>query len=100
MISSGWLRIAQFHESAAEKTADRCAARRLDARRVSWRHGARDELGGPTSQPGARRRDTGRPGAKQWRPVRDFAGLRTPGQGFRDLTCEAAAAGGMAAEFA
>ena len=57
MISSGWLRIAQFHESPATKT-NSCEARRLDARRVSWQHGAPEEVGGPTSQPGARRRDT------------------------------------------
>ena len=50
----------------------------------SWPNGAPEELGGPTSQPGARRRDTGRPGAKQWRPVREFAGFanaRTEFQG-------------------
>ena len=63
--SCKWLRIARSHESP---TTNRCAARRLDAGRVPWRSGAPEEPGGPTSQPGARRRDTGHPGAKRWRP--------------------------------
>lgn len=41
-----------------------------------------------------------RPGAKQWRPVRELAGFANARPDFRDLTCEAAAAGRMAAEFA
>jgi hypothetical protein len=56
MISSGWLRVAQFHESPATKT-NSCEARRLDAWRVPWRPSAPEEIGGQTSQPGARRRD-------------------------------------------
>jgi hypothetical protein len=83
MISSGWLRTAQFHEISAAKTADWCAARRLDARGVPRRSGAPEELGGPTSQPGARQCDTGHPGAKQWRPVREFAGFANAWPGFQ-----------------
>ena len=49
----------------------------------SWRSGAPEELGGPTSQPGARRRDTGHPGAKRWRPVRDFGGFANARPGFQ-----------------
>ena len=41
--------------------------------RVPWRSGATNELSGPTSQPRARRRDTGHPGAKQWCPVPENA---------------------------
>ena len=59
---------------------------------------APEEIGGQTSQPGARRRDRGAR-ARTVAPVRDSV-VRVRPADFRDLTCEAATAGRMAAQSA